>query len=180
VAELEQLTLDSLISPAGILPGHAPDQHGHSVLDGWTPDAVWIRPFLGDQAPVPTQDRARRDQSMPPQHQRQPSGERGEHRSIRPVQAGLGVSSAQHGDFVTQHQELDVLGHRRTGEQQQQVHQLTEDQVEQTQGHGSRSCPASRPHRSPRSATQADFWNPTASEDPLAYISCYINGYGRP
>jgi hypothetical protein len=161
VAELEQLTLDSLISPVGILPGHAPDQHGHSVLDGWTPDAVWIRPFLGDQAPVPTQDRARRDQSMPPQHQRQPSGERGEHRSIRPVQAGLGVSSAQHGDFVTQHQELDVLGHRRTGEQQQQVHQLTEDQVEQTQGHGSRSCPASRPHRSPRSATQADFWNPT-------------------
>ena len=57
MAELEQLTLDSLVSPAGILPGHALDQHGHSVLDGWTPAAVWIRPFLGDQVMVPTQDR---------------------------------------------------------------------------------------------------------------------------
>jgi hypothetical protein len=110
VTELEQLTLDSLVFPAGILPGHALDQHDHSVLDGWTPAAVWRRPFLGDQAPVPTQDRARRDQSMPPQHQRQPSGERGEHRSICPVQARLGVGSAQHDDFVTQHQELDILG----------------------------------------------------------------------
>ncbi len=119
----------SLVSPAPVLPGHALDQRGHRVLDGWTPDAVWIRPFLGDQVMVPTRDRARRDQAMPPRHQRQPSGERGEHRSIRPVPAGLGVSSARHGDFVTQHQELDVLGHRRTGKQQHQVHQLTEDQV---------------------------------------------------
>lgn len=65
------------------------------------------------------------------------------------------------GDFVAQHQEFDVLGCRRAAEQQQQVQQPKEDQVEQTQQHGSRSCPAGQAHRSSRSAAQADFWNPT-------------------
>jgi hypothetical protein len=52
---------------------------------------VGIRPFLGDQAPVPAQDRARRDQAVPPRYLWQPPDERGEHGSIRPVQAGLGA-----------------------------------------------------------------------------------------
>jgi hypothetical protein len=110
MAKCEQLALDSLVSPALVLPGHALNQDGHSVLDGWTPDAVGIRPFLGDQVPVPAQDRARRDQSMSPQHLRQPADKRGEHRSIRPVQSGLRVGSAQYGDFVAQGQEFDVFG----------------------------------------------------------------------
>src|SRR3712207_4244446 len=59
-------------------------------------------------------------------------------RSAQP-RRGFWVGSAQYGDFVTQHEKLDVLGRRRAGEQQQQVHQLKEDQVEQTPGHGSRS-----------------------------------------
>lgn len=58
---------------------------------------------------MPTQDRARRDQAMLAQHRRQPSHKRGEDRSIRPVQAGLGVGSTQHGDLMAQHQECDVL-----------------------------------------------------------------------
>jgi hypothetical protein len=86
--------------PSGDSPRPALDQHDHSVLDGWTPDAVWRRPFRGDQAPVPAQDRARGDQSMPPQHLRQPSGERGEHRSIRPVQAAGCQNSATRVDLV--------------------------------------------------------------------------------
>jgi hypothetical protein len=50
------------------------------------------------------------------QHWWQPPDERGEDRSIRPVQTGLGVDSAQHGDFVTQHQELNVLRRRRAAQ----------------------------------------------------------------
>jgi hypothetical protein len=109
VTELEQLALDSLISPAPILPGHALDQRGHSVLDRWTPEAVGICPFLGDQAPVPAQDRARCYQAMSAQHLRQSPDECGEHRAIGPIQARLGVDSAQHGNFVTQYQDLDVF-----------------------------------------------------------------------
>jgi len=68
VTELEQLALDSLVSPAVILSGQAFDQYGHAVVERRTPDAVGIRPFLGYQAAMPAQDRARRDQAMPPQH----------------------------------------------------------------------------------------------------------------
>ena len=54
------------------------------------------------------------------------------------------MGSAQHGDFMTQHQQLDVLRRRRAAEQQQQVQQLKEDQVEQAQRHGARSAVAAK------------------------------------
>jgi hypothetical protein len=131
----------------------------HRVLEGRTSEAVGIGPLLGDQVAMPAQDCARRDQAMLAQHLRQPSDECGEDRSICPVQAGFRVGCAQHGDFVAQHQELDVLGRRRAGEQQQQDHQPIEDQIEQTQGHGSRSCPGGGAYRIRSSEAQADFWN---------------------
>jgi hypothetical protein len=68
VAECEQPALDSLVSPALIFPGQTLHQHDHQILDGWTPATVWICPLRGDQTTMPTQDRARRDQPMPPQH----------------------------------------------------------------------------------------------------------------
>ena len=89
VTDLEQLALDSLVSPVVILSGHAFAQRGHRAIDGRTPNAIGIRPLLGDQATMPAQDRARRDQARPPRHLRQSPDERGEHRAIRPVQAGL-------------------------------------------------------------------------------------------
>jgi hypothetical protein len=95
VTELEQLALDSLVSPAVILSGHALDQRGHRVIDGRTSDAMGIRPLLGDQTMMPAQDRARCDQAMPPQHLRQPADEGGEDRAIHPIQAAsdwLGVT----------------------------------------------------------------------------------------
>jgi hypothetical protein len=41
---------------------------------------------------------------------RQPLDEGGEHGPVGPVQARSGVGAAQDGDFVPQHEELDVLG----------------------------------------------------------------------
>jgi hypothetical protein len=66
---------------------------------------------------------------MPPQHLRQPADEGREDRAIRPIQARLRIGSAQHGNFVAQHQQLDVLGHRRATKQHQQVQQPDEDEV---------------------------------------------------
>jgi hypothetical protein len=86
---------------------------------------------------------------MPPQHRRQPADEGGKDRAIRPVQARLRVGSAQHGDFVAQHQKLDVLGRRRATEQHQQIQNSEEDKVEQTQRHGARSCLPARPANLP-------------------------------
>ena len=69
---------------------------------------------------MPAQDRVRRDQTMGPQWSGQPSDERGEDGSVRPVQARSWVGAAQDGDLVAQHEELDVLGGRRATQQQDQ------------------------------------------------------------
>jgi hypothetical protein len=47
----------------------------------------------------------------------QPPDEGGEDRSVRPVQAWSWVGAAQDGDFVAQHEELDVLGGGRAAQQ---------------------------------------------------------------
>jgi hypothetical protein len=52
MAEREQLALNSLVSPAGILPGPALDQRGHRVRDGWTTDTVRICPLFFSPSPT--------------------------------------------------------------------------------------------------------------------------------
>ena len=59
---------------------------------------------------MPAQDRVRSDQAMVTQCAGQPPHEGGEHGPVGPVQARSGVGAAQDGDFVPQHEELDVLG----------------------------------------------------------------------
>ena len=43
--------------------------------------------------------------------------QRGEHRTVCPVEPGPRISAAQHGDLMAQHEQLRVLGGRRTIEQ---------------------------------------------------------------
>jgi hypothetical protein len=47
---------------------------------------------------------------MPTQCAGQPPDERGEYGPVCPAQAWSWVGTAQDGDFVAQHEELDVLG----------------------------------------------------------------------
>jgi hypothetical protein len=47
---------------------------------------------------------------MPTQCAGQPPDERAKHSPVCPAQAWSGVGTAQDGDFVAQHEELDVLG----------------------------------------------------------------------
>jgi hypothetical protein len=91
VAELAQFALNSLVSPAEVLPGQALDQHHHSVIDAWTTNASGIGPLFGHQATMPAQDRAQRDQSRNSQHRGQSSDERGNTaRSAQSIR-GLGL-----------------------------------------------------------------------------------------
>ncbi len=66
---------------------------------------------------MPAQDRVRSDQAMPTQRSGQPLHERGEDGSVRPVHARSWVGTAQDGDFVPEHEELDVLIGGRSGHQ---------------------------------------------------------------
>jgi hypothetical protein len=103
VAELEQLTLDPLVSPAVVLGGEALDQGGDLGADRRPARAVRVGPLLSDQAAVPPQDGARGDQPVRPRPCGQEPDQRGQHRSVGPVQPGPGAGAAQHGDLVPQH-----------------------------------------------------------------------------
>ena len=84
---------------------------------------------------MPAQDRVRSDQAMATQRSGQPPHESGEHGPVRPVHARTWVGAAQHGDLVAQHEELNILGGGRAGDQQDQPEHLQEDQVQQPQRH---------------------------------------------
>jgi hypothetical protein len=78
---------------------------------------------------MPAQDRVRRDQTMATQRSRQPPYERGEHGSVRPPQAWSRVAAPEHGDLVSPHEELDVLGGGRAAQQHDEAEDLLEDQI---------------------------------------------------
>jgi hypothetical protein len=67
-------------------------------------------PLPGDQAAVPPQDGARRDQPVRPQPSAQVPDQRGEDGAAGPVQPGPGLSAAQDGDLVPQHQQFRAQG----------------------------------------------------------------------
>ena len=84
---------------------------------------------------MPAHDRVRSDHAAATQCAGQPPHERGEHGPVRPVQARTWVGTAQDGDLVAQHEELDVLGDGRATRQQDQPEHPPEDQVQQPQRH---------------------------------------------
>src|SRR5215212_1829992 len=74
---LRSFALDALVAPGLVLSGHPFDQRGDRRIDGWAAGAVRVGPPLGHgQAP----------------------DQRGEQGSVGPVQARLGVDSAEYGD----------------------------------------------------------------------------------
>jgi len=133
VAEFEQLTLHPAISPARVLRRHPYDQRGDGSVDRWAAGSIRVGPLLAHEAAMPAQDRVRGDQAMATQRAGQPPDKRGEHGPVGPVQAGSGVGAAEYGEFVAQHEELDVLGGGRAAQQQEQPEQVLEDQVQQPQ-----------------------------------------------
>jgi hypothetical protein len=86
VAELEQLALDALVSPRAVVGGELLDERGDLGADRRSSRVVRIGPLLCDQAAMPPQDGAGRDQPVRPQRLRQDPDQRGQHRPVGPVQ----------------------------------------------------------------------------------------------
>jgi len=110
VAELEQLALDPVVSPAVVLGGEPLDEGGYLGADRRPSCPVGADPLAGDQAAVPAQDGAGGDQPVRSQPCRQEPEQRGEDCAVGPVEPGPGTGTAQHGDLVPQHEQLGVLG----------------------------------------------------------------------
>jgi len=112
VAELEQLALDPLVSPAVVLGGEPLDERGDLGADGRPSCPVGAGPLAGDQAAVPAQDGTWGDQPVRSQLCRQEPDQRGEECAVGPVEPGPRLGAAQDGDLVPQHEQLGVLGGR--------------------------------------------------------------------
>ena len=69
----------------------------------------WDRSIVGGRGGDATPGSCLGDQAMATQRAGQALDERGEHGPVRPVQPRSRVGAAKHGDFVAQHEELDVL-----------------------------------------------------------------------
>jgi hypothetical protein len=72
---------------------------------------------------------------MRPQLSPEEPDQRGEDCAVGPVEAGPGIGAAQDGDLVPKHEQLGVLGSRRSAEQDQPAAEPDEDEVEQAEGH---------------------------------------------
>jgi hypothetical protein len=104
VAQFEQFALDPLVPPAVILGGEPLDERDDLDAGRRPSGPVRVGPLLSDQAAVPPQHGAGRDQAVHPQPCRQESDQRGEDCPVGPVQPGPRLGAAQHGDLVAQHE----------------------------------------------------------------------------
>ena len=92
-----------------VLGGEPLDQRGDLGADRWPSCPVRVGPVTGNQAAVPPQDGAGGDQPVHPQTWRQEPDQRGEDGAVGPVEPWPGVDTAQHGDFVPEHEQFGVV-----------------------------------------------------------------------
>jgi hypothetical protein len=97
----EQLTLDPLVAPAGILGGKADDQLLQVLVERRTPtSAMRVGPHAGDQAAVPAQQRLGPDQEAGPPGPWQHAAERREQGAVGGFEPWAWNLAAQHGQLV--------------------------------------------------------------------------------
>ena len=132
VAEPGQLAVHPAVSPGRVLP-RQPQHQVADLLAG--PRAAWpvrVRPLACDQAAVPGQQRARRDEPVGAQRGWQQPGQRRQDRPVGPVRLGPGDLTPEHRDLMTEHHDLRVLGRLAAAQQHQPAEDPDHDQVEQT------------------------------------------------
>ena len=121
-AQSGQLAVDAPVSPARVVPRHFQHQRTYR-LRGPRPSKCPARigPPPTDQAGVPAQQGPRGDDQaqLAELGARQQAGQRGQDRPVSPGQPRRLDLPLEHGDLVTQDQDLGVLGAVGAGEQGQ-------------------------------------------------------------
>ena len=85
IPQAEQLTLDTPVPPARVLPRQLLHQRPHPVRDRRSSHVVRVGPLAPDQAPVPGQQGARSHDPVQPQVSRQQPCQGGDHGTVSPV-----------------------------------------------------------------------------------------------
>jgi hypothetical protein len=141
VAEANQFSVDPPMSPARVIPSQPPNKITYLVADTWAAGKVRIRPVPADQATVPGQQRARRDDAMLPQLAGKPADEGGQHGPVRPGQTWPGNLATQHRDLMAQHHQLSDHRGLATRHLRQPAEYPNRSQVQQANNHGPDPAP---------------------------------------
>jgi hypothetical protein len=141
VAEANQFSLDPPMSPARVIPSQPPNKITYFVADTWAARKVRIRPVPADQATVPGQQRARRDDAMLPQLAGKPADQGGQHGPVRPGQTWPGNLATQHRDLMAQHHQLSDYRGLATRHLRQPAEYPNRSQVQQPNNHGPDPAP---------------------------------------
>ena len=131
-----QLADDPLIAPPRILPGKPHNQCANVRWDRWSTGWSRIGPALGDQAPVPPEERRRRDDKhRPVDAGQQPACCRQEH-PVGGPKRGTPDLPAKHCYLVSEDDDLEVLRPGRPEPQEEQLQDALERDVKNRQNHG--------------------------------------------
>src|SRR5919198_366906 len=150
-AKAEQLALDALVAPAGILGGQADDQLLEVLVECGAPASTMrVGPGASDQAAVPAQQRLGPDQEAGPAGPWQQAADGGQQSPVGGLEPGSWdlAPAAQHGQLVAQHQDLQVLGgvaadqqgEQLDGAAQREVGEFGEHQVASGRWDGGNRC----------------------------------------
>jgi len=121
-AEAEELAVDALVAPPGILVGEADDQLLDVAVQEWPAGlAVRVGPGTGDQSSVPAQQGLGRDEEARPAGSRKHAADRGQQGPVGALEPGSWGLAAEHGELVAQDEDLQVLGGVAAGEQGEQL-----------------------------------------------------------
>jgi hypothetical protein len=129
------------MSPARVIPSQPPNKITYLVADTWAAGKVRIRPVPADQATMPGQQRARRDDAMLPQLAGKPADEGGQHGPVRPGQTWPGNLATQHRDLMAQHHQLSDHRGLATRHLRQPAEYPNRSQLQQPNNHGPDPAP---------------------------------------
>jgi hypothetical protein len=151
VAESGEFAVDAAIPPRRIFGGQAHDQGTQVGRDGrstWTGRCRCPAP--GDELAMPAQDGGRGDERAEAAGRGEQSGERGDQGAVGPAHPRARGAPSEHGELVTQDQDLDLLTGLGSSPQHDPAQERGEHLVDQPQRHR-RIMPAARNRRSTRS-----------------------------
>ncbi len=130
-----QLTVDAPVSPARVVPGHLQYQHPYRLRSpGPAGSTARIGPVPPDEVGVPAQQGTRGDDQaqLAELAAGQQPGQRSQDRPVGPGQPrGLHLA-LEHGDLMTQDEDLGVLGAVGTGQQGEPAEHAEHHQVSES------------------------------------------------
>jgi hypothetical protein len=137
-AELEQLTGDSRIAPARILPRQAQNKLPNATLN-WRPAAALLslRPFAAYELSVPAKQRLRRHDQPVPTSRRQHPAERREKDAIGCPKRRPWLLPPEHRKLMAKNERFDILGELAAAATHEQPQQRREREIRERKEHPS-------------------------------------------